>query len=40
VVLAVTVTEPLEQPVPDQPANAEPEAAVAVKVTAVPLLKE
>jgi hypothetical protein len=39
VVLAVIVTEPLEQPVPDQPANVEPEAGVAVKVTAAPLLK-
>jgi hypothetical protein len=40
VVLADRVTEPLVQPVPDQPAKVEPEAAVAVKVTAVPLLKE
>jgi hypothetical protein len=39
-VLADIVTEPLVQPVPDQPAKVEPEAAVAVKVTAVPLLKE
>jgi len=39
VVLAVIVTLPVEQPVPDQPAKVEPEAGVAVKVTAVPVLK-
>ena len=33
------MTLPLEQPVPDQPAKVEPEAGVAVKVTAAPLLK-
>jgi len=38
-VLPLTVTLPLEQPVPDQPAKVEPEAAVAVKVTAVAVLK-
>jgi hypothetical protein len=38
VVLVFIVTEPLLQPVPDQPANVDPKAGVAVKVTAVPLL--
>jgi hypothetical protein len=38
VVLAESVTEPLVQPVPDQPAKVEPEAGVAVSVIAVPLL--
>ncbi len=33
------ITEPLEQPVPDQPAKIEPGAGVAVSVTAVPLLR-
>ena len=33
------VTEPVAQPVPDHPAKVEPEAGVAVKVTAAPLLK-
>ncbi len=37
--MAFKVTEPLEQPVPDQPAKTEPEAGVAVSVTAVPLLR-
>jgi hypothetical protein len=35
----LTVTLPLVQPVPDHPAKVEPEAGVAVRVTAVPLLK-
>ncbi len=39
VVLAFRVTEPLEQPVPDQPAKIEPEAGVALRVMAVPLLR-
>ncbi len=38
-VAAFMVTEPVLQPVPLQPAKVEPEAAVAVRVTAVPLLK-
>ena len=37
--LPLTVTEPLAQPVPDQPAKVEPEAGTAVKATVVPLLK-
>jgi hypothetical protein len=37
VVLAVIVSDPLEQPVPDQPAKTELEAGVAVSVTIVPL---
>jgi hypothetical protein len=36
--LLLTVMLPLEQPVPDQPAKVEPEAGVAVKVMAAPLL--
>jgi hypothetical protein len=39
VVLAFMVTVPVVQPEPDQPANVEPAAGVAVKVTEVPLLK-
>jgi len=39
VVLVFIVTEPLLQPLPDQPAKVEPKAGVAVKVTAVPLLR-
>ena len=39
VVLAFIVTEPLAHPVPDQPAKVDPAAAVAVKVTTVPLMK-
>jgi hypothetical protein len=38
-VAAFTVTEPVVQPVPLQPAKIEPAAAVAVSVTIVPLLK-
>jgi len=36
--LPVIVTLPVAVQLPDQPANVEPEADVAVKVTAVPLL--
>ena len=36
---AFMVTEPVVQPVPLQPEKVEPEAAVAVRVTTVPLLK-
>jgi len=39
VMLAFMVTVPVVQPEPDQPANVEPAAGVAVKVTEVPLLK-
>jgi hypothetical protein len=39
VMFAVTVTVPVVQPVPVQPANVEPLAATAVKATGVPLLK-
>ena len=35
---ASMVTEPVVQPVPDQPAKVEPEAGVAVRETTVPLL--
>lgn len=37
--LPVIVTLPLAVQLPDQPANVEPEAGVAVNVTAVPLLR-
>ena len=37
--LPVIVTPPVAVQLPDQPANVEPAAGVAVKVTAVPLLK-
>lgn len=36
---AAIVTEPVLHPVPVQPANVEPDAGVAVRVTMVPLLK-
>ena len=38
VVLALSATVPVVQPVPDQPAKAEPEAGVAVRTIEVPLL--
>ena len=38
-ILPVIVTLPVAVQLPDQPANVEPEAAVAVNVTAVPLLR-
>ena len=37
-VLAVSATVPVVQPVPDQPAKVEPEAAVAVSTIDVPVL--
>ena len=37
-VAAFMVTEPEEHPVPLQPVKVEPDAAVAVRVTTVPLL--
>ena len=36
---AFMVTEPVVQPVPVQPANVEPDAGVAARVTVEPLLK-